>query len=215
MLASKVFNLRHCNSVLNAIAGDEPFFDNQYFTLGLPQLDPPIIRGSFLLVLSSQFIDKNINAIKWWSPTDLGGLRDGFLETHCDEDIKDCQLSRESLMSFLDVLGDLPSKELWQWLRHRTNPSAEEAALSFLPKSVAEIVRNSTNPHRLLCEFVIHGHVPIDPKQVLGLFCPTSYVEHPAVSRIYNAIGDRLYSYDAKYGIEEAERFFDIFNWSV
>lgn len=202
---SKVLTLNKLH-ILEKILGiaDEHSQETDYFNIGNPIENPPLLRGSMVMELNLSFLTDNMVSFRTGSPVDTGSLKFGFLKPAHDPDLfldlLNCDYHKFHSMTV--ELFTLPENSLRKLVAHDACASLKPVFEKHFEQPVIEFMYNEVNPHARLFEFCLHRDYTITEKHINKLFIPNTYLSNPTIKTLKKTLKRKIISYNPKYGIE-------------
>lgn len=207
MLLSKIFNNRHLLDIENAIINPDGSSKPSYFCLGLPPLNPPRIRGSMLITLNWDFLERNKAHLSKASLCDSGGLqRQMFAAGFENEPVR--TPGPNEFFGFVEKFEKLPSKCKRDWLKFRKSREVDDLLCTFLDPVFVDALAGSTDPHAMLPE-VEFERFKVEISDIVGIWAPNTYKFQSNISKILSRY-NQIEFYNPALGIESVLRNLDV-----
>lgn len=202
---SKVLTLNKIH-IIEKIIGTEctaaPSSD--YFNIGVPIENPPLLRGSIVIEMNITFLTDNINAFEMGSPIDTGSLKFGFLNPGHDKDLFlqmiNCDYKKFHALTL--ELFDLPTASLKNLIIHRACTTIKPVLEKYFSPTVIDFMYLETNPHAWLFEFSLNQEYTLTEKHIERIFIPNTYLSNRTITKLKRTLKNKLVTYNPKYGIE-------------
>jgi hypothetical protein len=179
-----------------------------YFNLGYPVADPPLLRGSMVLELHLSFLSNNDAYFEMGSPIDVGSIKSGFLKAFANngEFIKLVTCDFEKFNKVVADLFSLPPAAIDFLLNHRICPAAENILKKYFQHEVLDFMYREMNPHAWLFEFALQPDYKLAIDHVRRLYIPNTYTSTKLLEKIIKKLPGKVVEYNPKYGIEGRDR---------
>lgn len=205
---SKVLTLNKLHIIENIIGNpDNGSLKADYFNIGYPVGNPPLLRGSIVIDLNVDFLTDNIDFFSMGSPVDTGGIKYGFLKPDHDSDLflkmAICDYDRFYLL--ISDLFNLPEASLNRLNVHTACPTLKPVLAKYFPEIVIDFMYATDNPHAWLFEFCLGSGYAIKEKHIRKLFIPNTYHSNPTIKKLSKLLKGKVVKYNPKYGIEGRE----------
>lgn len=185
----------------NELTTASPPFD--YFQIGLPILDPPLIRGSMILSLDISFLRDNEAFFDYGSPVDVGGIRFGFLRPpEPDLFIQKQRCNHTRFWELITELAELPQPAVQRLAEHRNTPAAAAVLTRHLDSAVVDFMLRSHERTAWMFEFSLRRHYHLSIDHVLQMTIPNTYATTSKFATLRQLMGSRLRLYNPKFGVE-------------
>ncbi len=205
---SKILTLNKLHIIENIIETvDGGSLKADYFNIGFPVGNPPLLRGSIVIELNMFFLTDNGDYFNIGSPVDTGSINFGFLKPNCDKnsflDMISCDYEKfHALTSELFSLSDLSVDKL---NNHKSCPSFKPILEKYFTKTVVDFMYSESNPHAWLFEFCLDIGYVLAGKHIKKVFIPNTYASNPMMVKLKSLLKDKVVQYNPKYGIEGRE----------
>lgn len=192
-IIEKIIGIEHTNA---------PPFD--YFNIGAPIENPPLLRGSIVIEMNITFLTDNIHAFEMGSPIDTGSLKFGFLNPRYDKDLFlqmiNCDYKKFHALTL--ELFNLPTASLKNLITHSACTTIKPVLEKYFPPTVIDFMYFETNPHAWLFEFCLNQEYTLTEKHIKRIFIPNTYLSNRTISKLKRILKHKLTTYNPKYGIE-------------
>ncbi|WP_349886040.1 hypothetical protein [Pantoea ananatis] len=202
---SKVLTLNKIHIIENIIGNqDNGSSKSDYYNIGYPVGNPPLLRGSIVIELNVDFLTDNIVFFNMGSPIDTGSIKFGFLKPDYDSELflKMASCDYDRFYSLTSDLLNLPEGSLNSINDHVACPTLKSVLTKYFPKAVIDFMYESDNPHAWLFEFCLDSGYVIQEKHIKRLFIPNTYQSNPKIRNLSKLLRGKLVKYNPKYGIE-------------
>lgn len=202
---SKVLTLNKIHIIENIIGNqDNGSSKSDYYNIGYPVGNPPLLRGSIVIELNVDFLTDNIVFFNMGSPIDTGSIKFGFLKPDYDSELflKMASCDYDRYYSLTSDLLNLPEGSLNSINDHVACPTLKPVLTKYFPKAVIDFMYESDNPHAWLFEFCLDSGYVIQEKHIKRLFIPNTYQSNPKIRNLSKLLRGKLVKYNPKYGIE-------------
>lgn len=202
---SKVLTLNKIHIIENIIGNqDNGSSKSDYYNIGYPVGNPPLLRGSIVIELNVDFLTDNIFFFNMGSPIDTGSIKFGFLKPDYDSELflKMASCDYDRFYSLTSDLLNLPEGSLNSINDHVACPTLKPVLTKYFPKAVIDFMYESDNPHAWLFEFCLDSGYVIQEKHIKRLFIPNTYQSNPKIRNLSKLLRGKLVKYNPKYGIE-------------
>jgi len=202
---SKVLTLNKTHIIENIIGNqDNGSSKSDYYNIGYPVGNPPLLRGSIVIELNVDFLTDNIVFFNMGSPIDTGSIKFGFLKPDYDSELflKMASCDYDRFYSLTSDLLNLPEGSLNSINDHVACPTLKPVLTKYFPKAVIDFMYESDNPHAWLFEFCLDSGYVIQEKHIKRLFIPNTYQSNPKIRNLSKLLRGKLVKYNPKYGIE-------------
>lgn len=202
---SKVLTLNKIHIIENIIGNqDNGSSKSDYYNIGYPVGNPPLLRGSIVIELNVDFLTDNIVFFNMGSPIDTGSIKFGFLKPDYDSELflKMASCDYDRFYSLTSDLLNLPEGSLNSINDHVACPTLKPVLTKYFPKAVIDFMYESDNPHAWLFEFCLDSGYVIQEKHIKRLFIPNTYQSNPKIRKLSKLLRGKLVKYNPKYGIE-------------
>ncbi|MGJ8711439.1 hypothetical protein ACQJ2W_012785 [Pantoea agglomerans] len=202
---SKVLTLNKIHIIENIIGNqDNGSSKSDYYNIGYPVGNPPLLRGSIVIELNVDFLTDNIVFFNMGSPIDTGSIKFGFLKPDYDSELflKMASCDYDRFYSLTSDLLNLPEGSLNSINDHVACPTLKPVLTKYFPKAVIDFMYESDNPHAWLFEFCLDSGYVIQEKHIKRLFIPNTYQSNPKIRNLSKLLRGKLVKYNPKYGIE-------------
>lgn len=202
---SKVLTLNklHIIENINCSAGGGSL-QADYFNIGSPVGNPPLLRGSMVIDMNILFLTDNRDFFKIGSPVDTGSVKFGFLKP--DSDIKlflqMIKCDYEKFYALTLELFALPNHSLEKLNAHQACPTLKPVLRKYFSTPVVDFMYKETNPHAWLFEFCLDSGYLLQEKHIERIYIPNTYSSNPVIRKLSNLLKDKVFYYNPKYGIE-------------
>jgi len=205
---SKVLTLNklHMLEKINGNLSDASQTD--YFNIGMPIENPPLLRGSIVIEMNISFLTDNIDSFEAGSPVDTGGIKFGFLDPKHDKELflqmLHCDYTKFHKLT--KELFELPLNSLNKLVTHNACPSFKPILEKHFTNSVIEFMYNEKNPHAWLFEFSLRKEYKLTEKHINKIHVPNTYLSNSTIKNIKYKLRNKVITYNPKYGIEHRGR---------
>lgn len=206
---SKVLTLNKLHILENIIntANNSGSAQADYFNVGNPIENPPLLRGSIVIHLNILFLTDNKQFFKTGSPIDTGSIKFGFLKPDIENDLFLKIISCDYIKFYLLVLDlfNLPISSLENLNSHKVCISLKPILEKYFPTAVVNFMYKEKNPHAWLFEFCLDSGYMLKENHIDKIFIPNTYISNPIIKKLSNILKDKVVKYNPKYGIEGRE----------
>lgn len=175
-----------------------------YFNIGNPIENPPLLRGSIVLELNISFLTDNISAFEMGSPIDTGSLKFGFLKPNHDKELflemVHCDYTKFHALT-TELFG-LPEDSLKSLVSHSACLSLKPTFEKHFEPTVIDFMYSEANPHARLFEFRLNKNYSITEKHINRIFIPNTYLSNQTINKLKRRLASKVITYNPKYGIE-------------
>ncbi|MFK3840786.1 hypothetical protein [Serratia sp. NPDC087055] len=205
---SKVITLNKLHiveNIIGAVNGGSSQVD--YFNIGSPIENPPLLRGSIVIDINMLFLTDNSDYFKMGSPVDTGSIKFGFLKPNTDNDLF-LQMLNCDYDKFLALTLDLfklPFTSLEKLNCHKACITLKPVLEKYFSTTVVDFMYHEKNPHAWLFEFCLNNGYLFTEKHINKMFIPNTYLSNPVLKELNSLLKDRVVQYNPKYGIEGRE----------
>ncbi|HEQ1857594.1 TPA: hypothetical protein VEO38_001114 [Providencia alcalifaciens] len=202
---SKVLTLNKLHIIENIIGSlDNENSKSDYYNIGNPVGNPPLLRGSIVIELNINFLTENIPFFSMGSPIDTGSIKFGFLKPNYDSELflKMVSCDYGKFYSLISDLFNLPEASLNSINNHTACQTLKPILTKYFPETVTDFMYGSNNPHAWLFEFCLNSGYAIKEKHIRRLFIPNTYQSNPKIRKLSKLLRGKLVKYNPKYGIE-------------
>lgn len=206
IFASRVLTLNKIEFLEALARGEnETVGKSDYFNLGHPICDPPILRGSIIIELNRSFLRDNEENFESASPIDTGSLKFGFFNPPENKAkfLESIRCDFGKFQSLTQELFALPPVDLRQILAHKPSVAAKSILSKYFSQEIVQFMYSQTNPHAWLFEFSLKGKYQITESHVHRLFVPNTYVGSKLVSNVVQRFRAKAIKYNPKYGMDQ------------
>lgn len=206
IFASRVLTLNKVEFLEALVHGEtEAVGKSDYFNLGHPIYDPPLLRGSIILELNKSFLQDNEKSFEAASPIDTGSIKFGFFHPSGDKTkfLESIRCDFWKFQSLTQELFSLPPVELRQILDHKPSVAAKAILSKYFSEEIVRFMYSQTNPHAWLFEFSLKGKYQITERHVHRVFVPNTYVGSELVGNIVRKLKSKAVKYNPKYGMDQ------------
>lgn len=202
---SKILTLNKLHIIENIIGDlDNGSLKADYYNIGYPVGNPPLLRGSIVIELNLDFLTDNINSFSMGSPVDTGSIKFGFLKPNYDSELflKMAFCDYEKFHSLISDLFNLPEASLNSMNDHTACLTLKPVLTKYFPETVIDFMYDSGSPHAWLFEFCLDSGYSIKEKHIRKLFIPNTYHSNPMIKKLSKLLRSKVVKYNPKYGIE-------------
>lgn len=204
-LFSKVLTLNKIH-IIEKITGTKHSTEppSDYFNIGAPIGNPPLLRGSIVIEMNITFLTDNIHAFEMGSPIDTGSLKFGFLNPKYDKDLflQMVSCNYKKFHALTVELFDLPTDSLKKLITHSACATLKPVLEKYFPPTVIDFMYLETNPHAWLFEFCLNKEYTLTEKHIDRIFIPNTYLSNHTIAKLKHTLKNKLITYNPKYGIE-------------
>ncbi|OOQ46268.1 hypothetical protein AO361_24945 [Pseudomonas fluorescens] len=205
---SKVLTLNKLHIIDNVIGSvGNGSLKADYFNIGSPIGNPPLLRGSIVIDMNILFLTDNRQYFKAGSPVDTGSLKFGFLKPNIDRDLflQMVSCDYEKFHALTVDLFSLPSPSLEKLNSHRACNSLKPVIQKYFSTAVIDFMYSETNPHAWLFEFCLDGGYALTERHIEKMFIPNTYMFNSTIRELSSILKGKIVTYNPKYGIEGRE----------
>ena len=202
---SKVLTLNKLHIIDNILDN----FENgsgqaDYFNIGLPIVNPPLLRGSIVIHLDVQFLTDNFRFFKKGSPIDTGSIKFGFFKPNFENDLflEMIHCDYYKFQSLVLDLFELPSQSLKNLSSHKACETLRPVLEKYFSTTVIDFMYGEINPHAWIFEFCLDEGYMLKEKHVKKMFIPNTYLSNPKIRKLNRVLKRKIVPYNPKYGIE-------------
>ncbi|CAI8975564.1 conserved hypothetical protein [Pseudomonas sp. IT-P100] len=181
---------------------------SDYFNIGMPIENPPLLRGSIIIELNITFLTENSDFFEGGSPIDTGSVKFGFLKPSYDKDefLKLSHCNYEKFHALTDELFKLPNSSLIKLLNHAPCPSFKPVLEKHFNSPILDFMYNEKNPHAWLFEFSLSNQYKLSEKHINKIYIPNTYLFNNTIKSLQKTLKRKVITYNPKYGIENRAR---------
>lgn len=212
MISSKVLNLGKTDLISRFSEqswGKGQTHHNEHFNIGYPIGNPPRLRGSLFVLLSSKFILENKDFIVYGSPVDIGGLEFGFFKTKVESQkiIEGCKCDGEKFLALILKMSKMTTHEAVIGLyQHKMTIELLNILKSFFSSVVIDFIEeHQSNPHALLFEFCLSARYLLNEEHIYQLHIPNTLDPQITFPYLHTTATNKIVSYNPKYGINNVK----------
>ncbi|WP_029686584.1 hypothetical protein [Tatumella saanichensis] len=202
---SKILTLNKLHIVENVIGClDGGSYKSDYYHIGYPVGNPPLLRGSIVIELNLDFLTENIDCFRMGSPVDTGGIKFGFLNPNMDRELflKMAICDYDKFYSLISDLNSLPELSINSINNHTSCVTLKPVLTKYFQDVLINFMYTSGNPHSWLFEFCLDSGYVIKGEHIRKLFIPNTYQSNPKIRQLSKLLKGKLVKYNPKYGIE-------------
>ncbi|WP_044421483.1 hypothetical protein [Pseudomonas syringae group genomosp. 3] len=207
-ILSKVFTLNKLHIIENIISDiDNGSVQADWFNIGSPIGNPPLLRGSIIMDLNISFMTDNDQFFKTGSPIDTGSLKFGFLKPDLDMDIFMQMISCDykKFYALTTDLFNLSKPSLNKLNTHTACTTLKPTLEKYFSPLVIDFMYKETNPHAWLFEFCLDAGYTITEKHIDKILIPNTYISSPKIRKLSSILRGKVVTYNPKYGMERRE----------
>jgi len=202
---SKVLTLNKLHIIENLTSATEtgsPQAD--FFHIGAPIEDPPLLRGSIVLDMNLLFLTDNSTSFHSGSPVDTGSIKFGFFKSDIDTELflKMLNCGFEKFHTLTTELFSLPASSIEKLNAHKACPSFKPMLEKHFSPTVTNFMYGQENPHAWLFEFCLDKGYRLKAEHINKIHIPNTYMHNPTVRKLRSKLERKIATYNPKYGIE-------------
>jgi len=205
---SKILTLNKLHIIENIIGtADNGSLHADYFNVGSPILNPPLLRGSIVMHMNMLFLTDNHQFFKAGSPIDTGSIKFGFLKPNSDNDLflQMINCSYDKFYALTTDLFRLPDPSLEKLHAHIACVTLKPILEKYFSDIVIDFMYGETNPHAWIFEFCLDSGYILADKHIDKIFIPNTYGSNPVMRKLNKLLKGKVVQYNPKYGIEGRE----------
>ncbi|CNB67956.1 Uncharacterised protein [Yersinia frederiksenii] len=175
-----------------------------YFNIGSPIENPPLLRGSIVISMNISFLTDNQYFFKAGSPVDTGSIKFGFLKASIDNDtfLQMINCDYNKFYALTSDLFNLPSIYLQNINNHSACIFSKPILEKYFSTTVIDFMYAENNPHAWLFEFCLDAGYILTEKHINNIFIPNTYASNPTIRRLNHKLKNKIFTYNPKYGME-------------
>ncbi|MBW4792313.1 hypothetical protein [Pseudomonas tolaasii] len=178
--------------------------NSDYFNIGYPVENPPLLRGSMVLELNLSFLTDNFESFEMGSPVDTGSVKFGFFKPNFDRELflEMITCNYKKFHSLTTDLFTLPEQSLERLFSHSACHSLRPTFEKHFEAAVIDFMYNEPNPHARLFEFCLNQGYALSETHINKIYIPNTYLSDPTFKKLKRKLKNKIFTYNPKYGIE-------------
>ncbi|NIY76992.1 hypothetical protein HED22_15160 [Thalassospira sp. HF15] len=198
------------------VSSEEVYFNESiFFQIGLPELAPPRIRGSMMVVINKEFLTRNSEGFLWGSAFDTGACQAGYLGSDLVKYAEKLRFSFGEMLSIVSRInekcGGGDGKSFSQLNYSEVSEVLEEVFPENFIKKLIQVRGNSP----LFFELCFNSKAKVRQSDIIALYCPNNYVRE---IRKYLSRGNekiKFVGYNPRFGLESLALDEDILSRNI